>query len=113
MSVLTYFLNDENKNNDNENLFSEIITSNGNIDKELSSSQRAKKKYMKKYQQTEKYKEIHKEHYKKHYNENSKKIYESQRKRLMENPEMYEKFKEQQRQYHRRRREKKDENNEI
>jgi hypothetical protein len=107
MSILDYFQSseDEEKNHTKSMKESESDSSNDN-DQNLTSIQRAKKKYMKKYTQTEKFKQINKDNFKKYYEQNSKNIYEERRKRMTENPELYEKFKEQQRLYASKRREK-------
>ncbi len=123
MSILDYFQSseDEEKNHTKSMKESEIDSSDDNDgyplpdnhyhstrndDQNLTSIQRAKKKYMKKYTQTEKFKQINKDNFKKYYEQNSKNIYEERRKRMTENPELYEKFKEQQRLYASKRREK-------
>ena len=98
MNILSYLENDEGEEiNSVENTLEQKT--------ELTSIQRAKKKYMAKYRQTEQFKEINREHWKKHYDQNSQKIYEDRKKRMMENPELLEKFKERQRLYSAKRRE--------
>jgi hypothetical protein len=98
MNILSYLENDEGE---------EINSVEDTLEKktELTSIQRAKRKYMAKYTKTEKFKEMNRENVKKHYDQNSKKIIEDRKKRMMENPELFEKFKERQRLYSAKRRE--------